>query len=71
MTNPFVLELVRQVLRWAGVWLMTTGILPPHLVELVDDPETAAFVSGMVSYALAEAGWITAKVRAWLRKVAT
>ena len=65
MTNPLVLEFVRQALRWLGVWLMTTGILPPQLAELVDDPQTVAFVSGLLSYAIAEAGWIMAKLRAW------
>ena len=38
---------------------------PDLLDELVDDPQTVAFVSGLLSYAIAEAGWIMAKLRAW------
>lgn len=71
MTNPIALEFIRQAMRWLGVWLMTTGILPPQLAALVDDPQTVAFVSGVASYAIAEAGWLVAKVRAWLRWLAT
>jgi hypothetical protein len=60
---PIYAELIRQALRWLGVWLMTTNILPPDLAALVDDPETVALVAGFASYALAELGWIGSKVR--------
>jgi hypothetical protein len=61
--SPLAMELIRQALRWIGVWLMTTNLLPPSVAELVDDPETVALVAGFVSYALAEIGWIGSKVR--------
>ena len=61
--NPLLPELIRQALRWLGVWLMTAGILPPYLAELVSDAGTTEFVIGVVSYGIAELGWMAAKVR--------
>ena len=61
--NPLTMELIRQALRWVGVWLMTTGLVPAEVAALFDDPETAAFVAGVVSYALAETGWLASKVK--------
>ena len=62
--NPLLSELIRQGLRWLGVWLMTTGILPPYLAELVSDTGTTEFVIGAVAYALAETGWLASKIKA-------
>lgn len=67
--TPFLAELIRQALRWLGVYLMTAGVLPPELAALVDDAGTTEFVIGAVSYALADGGWLVAKARqfrAWL-----
>lgn len=61
--HPLAMELVRQALRWLGVWLMTAGVLPAEIAALIDDAGTTEFVIGMVSYALAEAGWLAAKLR--------
>ena len=61
--HPLANELVRQSLRWLGVYLMTAGILPAELAALVDDAGTTEFVIGIASYALAEAGWLAAKWR--------
>jgi hypothetical protein len=42
---------------------MTTGKVPAEVAALVDDAGTTEFVIGVVSYALAEAGWLVAKMR--------
>jgi len=61
--HPLAMELIRQALRWLGVWLMTTGKVPAEIAALVDDAGTTEFVIGVVSYGLAEAGWLVAKMR--------
>ena len=61
---PIYAELIRQALRWLGVWLMTAGVLPPLLADMVADSSTSEFVIGLVSYAIAEGWWGLAKVRA-------
>ena len=68
--HPVVMELIRQALRWAGIYLMTAGWLPPEMAALVDDAGTTEFVIGVVSYAIAEAGWLAAKLRAKREAVA-
>lgn len=60
--NPLAQELIRQVLRWLGVWLMTSGWLPADLAALVSDTGTTEFVIGAVSYAVAEGWWLKSKV---------
>lgn len=61
--NPFIAELIRQGLRWLGVWLMTAGWLPAPLAEMVADSATSEFVIGLVSYAIAESWWLASKAR--------
>jgi hypothetical protein len=60
--NPLAQELIRQGLRWLGVWLMTTQKVPAEMAALVDDPQTAAFISGIVSYLIADVWWGSKKV---------
>ena len=67
MTNPFVLELLRQLLRWLSVWLIAAG-LPAPLAAVLEHPETAAITAGLISLALAETGWLIAKMRQWLAR---
>lgn len=61
--NPLWQELTRQALRWLGVWLMTSGYLPPQLAEMVSDAGTTEFVIGAISYAIAEGWWGLAKAK--------
>lgn len=61
--DPLAQELIRQVLRWLGVWLMTTGWLPDQVAALVSDAGTTEFVIGAVSYAIAEGWWLKGKVK--------
>ena len=58
--TPFILELIRQVLRWLGVYLMTIG-LPAEMAGLLEHPEVVQMLAGAVSYALADGGWLMAK----------
>lgn len=67
MSNPFVLELLRQLLRWLAVWLIGVGFPAPVAVVL-EHPEAAAFAAGLISLALAETGWLISKVRQWLAR---
>jgi hypothetical protein len=62
VVTPLAMELIRQVLRWIGVYLMTIG-LPGELGALFNDPATASLVAGGISYAIAETGWLAAKVK--------
>lgn len=64
MEAAAALELVRQILRLLGLWLVTMG-LPADLAKLLDHPDAAALTMGLISYALAEMGWIGAKWRHW------
>jgi hypothetical protein len=61
--HPLAMELIRQALRWLGLYLMTAGVLPADLAALVSDAGTTEFVIGTVSYAIAETGWLIAKFR--------
>lgn len=58
--TPVVLEIVRQVLRWIGVWLMTVGV-PDELVGLTSNEDFIDGVTGFIMYALADAGWLVVK----------
>ena len=62
--NPLVLEIIRQILRWLGVWLMTVGV-PSELAALFDHPAAVDFVAGVILYAMADTGWLMAKWRQW------
>lgn len=61
--NPLIAELIRQALRWLGVYLMTAGWLPPELADMVSDTGTTEFVLGIVSYGLAEGWWLMSKAK--------
>ncbi len=61
---PIYAELIRQALRWLGVWLMTAGWLPQPLADMVSDSATSEFVIGLVAYAIAEGWWGLTKVSA-------
>lgn len=66
--SPFFLELVRQVLRWAGVWLMTIGV-PESIAGLTTHEDAIMGVVGLAMYAVADTGWLAAKWRqfqAWM-----
>lgn len=70
MTNALVLELIRQGLRWAGVWLMTIGV-PENIAGLTTHEDAVAAVAGAVMYAVADTGWLAVKwkqFRKWWAK---
>lgn len=56
-------ELIRQSLRLIGLVLVATGWLPDGASAVFEHPETVAFVAGVLSYAIAEAGWIISKIK--------
>ncbi len=60
--TPFFLELVRQFMRWAGVWLMTLGI-PESIAGLTSHEDAIMGVVGFAMYAVADTGWLAAKWR--------
>jgi hypothetical protein len=62
--NPLVLELVRQVLRWLCVWLMTVGV-PDEVIGLTANEDFIVGVAGLVMYLIADTGWLAAKWRQW------
>ena len=62
--NPLLLELIRQALRWLGVWLMTIGV-PEGVANLTAHEDVIVGVAGFISYAVADGGWIVAKWRQW------
>ena len=65
--NPLALELIRQLLRWLGVWLMTVGV-PEELAGLTTHEDFVFAVAGAIMYAVADTGWLVAKwrqFRAW------
>lgn len=64
MMQPIVLEIVRQVLRWLGVWLMTIGV-PESIAGLTSHEDVIMGVVGFVMYAIADTGWIAAKWKQW------
>ncbi|MGL5830021.1 MAG: hypothetical protein ACRC0L_10690 [Angustibacter sp.] len=61
--NPIALELVRQLLRWLGVWLMTIGV-PEELAGLTTHEDTVLGVAGFIMYLVADTGWLVARWRA-------
>jgi hypothetical protein len=64
MMNPLFLEIVRQVLRWLGVWLMTVGV-PESIAGLTANEDAILGVAGLLMYLVADTGWLAAKWRAW------
>lgn len=62
MTNALLLELVRQLLRWTGVWLMTLGV-PENIAGLTAHEDVIMGVVGFLMYLTADTGWLVAKYR--------
>ncbi len=58
--SPLFLELVRQFLRWLGVWLMTIGV-PESIAELTTHEDAVMAVIGAAMYATADTGWLATK----------
>lgn len=58
--NPLALEILRQVLRWLGVWLMTVGV-PEEIAGLTMHEDFVLAVAGAVMYAVADTGWLMVK----------
>lgn len=63
--TPFATELSRQLLRWFGLYLVTIGLPEETLRPLLEDPQAVSFVAGIISYGLAEAGWLLSRLRRW------
>ncbi len=63
--TPFATELSRQLLRWFGLYLVTIGLPKETLRPLLEDPQAVSFVAGIISYGLAEAGWLLSRLRRW------
>ncbi len=69
--NAVVLEIVRQFLRWLGLALINLPWVPDAFVALTGNEEVILWLTGLVSYALADTGWLVAKwrqFRAWRGK---
>lgn len=65
--NPLAMELIRQVLRWLGVWLMTIGV-PESIAGLTTHEDAVLGVAGFIMYLVADTGWLAVKwkqFRAW------
>ena len=58
--NPLALELVRQLFRWLGVWLMTIGV-PEQIAGLTSNEDFILGVAGFIMYLIADTGWLVAK----------
>lgn len=70
LISPIAMELIRQGLRWSGVWLMTIGV-PESIAGLTTREDAAMGVVGFVMYLTADTGWLTVKwqqFRAWRAK---
>lgn len=55
-------EIIRQLLRLTGLILVATQWVPQPVAALLEHPDTVAFATGLVSYALADTGWLMSKV---------
>ena len=65
--NPLLLELIRQGLRWLGVWLMTIGV-PESIVQLTGQEDVIMGIAGFVMYAIADTSWLVTfwrRCKAW------
>jgi hypothetical protein len=70
LTSPWFLELVRQFMRWVGVWLMTIGV-PESLAGMTSHEDAVMGVVGFCIYLTADGGWLASKwkqVRTWWAK---
>jgi len=68
--SPIAMELIRQALRWAGVWLMTIGV-PESIAGLTTREDAVMGVVGFIMYLTADTGWLSVKwqqFRAWQAK---
>ena len=63
--NPLFLELIRQGLRLLGVALMNIPWVPSSFVALTSNEEVILWAAGVVSYAIADTGWLMTKYRQW------
>lgn len=69
--NPLFLELARQGMRLIGVLLMNLPWVPDSVVALTGNEEVILWFAGLISYALADGGWLVTKwhqFRAWRAK---
>ena len=69
VASPIFLELVRQLLRWIGVLLMTVGV-PESIARLTTHEDAVMALIGAAMYATAETGWLATKwnqFKAWLK----
>ncbi len=67
VASPIFMELVRQFMRWAGVWLMTIGV-PENIAGLTTHEDAVMGVIGFAMYLVADTGWLAVKwkqFRAW------
>ncbi len=67
IATPFFAELVRQSLRWIGVWLMTIGV-PESIAGLTSREDAIMGVIGFVAYLAADTGWaagLVTRYKAW------
>ena len=67
MPNALILELIRQAMRWLGVWAMTIGV-PENIANLTTHEDFIVGVAGFIMYAIADGGWLAVKwkaFRAW------
>ena len=60
VASPLFLELVRQFMRWVGVWLMTIGV-PESIAGLTTREDAIMGVIGFFMYLTAETGWLAVK----------
>jgi len=44
---------------------VTIGLPKETLRPLLEDPQAVSFVAGIISYGLAEAGWLLSRLRRW------
>lgn len=57
------LEIVRIVMRYLAMYLITLGA-PPVLAEHLGDPEIVGLIAGLIIAGFTEIGWVEAKVNA-------
>ena len=61
MNRPLILEVTRIALRYIGAYLITIGAAP-ELLTAATDPDVVKLLAGFICSALAEAGWLKAKL---------
>lgn len=66
MTSQLTYELIRQALRWAGIYLAAVGLPDEYAATFQDPAFVQAIGGGLIG--IAESGWLAAKwrqFRAW------